>query len=192
MLDFPSTAHDVRQLALELVGFLKKNINNTHPPRRNWNCQNFNLLEKFFGKEGLGLDYFPNDTEVEFRWDFVAYVPYRGNLLVAESEWDNRELEGKFPELERDFDKLLYARSPLKLFMCRIGDPEHAERIRVRLQKNIEENCTYYSPAEVFIVYCVWWTEENGENRDIAYVSQIDGEPKYQPIGGEKFEIAAK
>lgn len=108
---------------------------------------------------------------------------------MAESEWDNIERDSRFPELEKDFDKLLYARSPLKLFMCRIENPEHAKRICTALQENIAGNCTYYSPGEVFIIYCVWWSEENGKNRDIAYILQIDGEPKYQPIDGEHFEI---
>jgi hypothetical protein len=152
------------------------------------------LLRKFFGKgkDGLGLDYFPDDTESEFLWDFVAYIPYRGILLVAESEWDNKERDNIFKELERDFDKLLYARSPLKLLMCWNKNPEQAERIRARLQINIEGNCTYYSPGEVFIVYCTWRDEENGRKEDIAYILQIDGEPKYQPIVGERFEIVTK
>ena len=193
MHDFPSSPDDVRQLALRLIVFLKKNIGNTCG-RQEWTYRNFDFLQKFFGKgkEGLGLDCCPNDTESEFLWDFVAYIPCRGNLLVAESEWDNSELENRFPELEKDFDKLLYSRSPIKLFMCRIENPEQAEKIRARLQTNIEENCSYYSAGEVFIIYCVWWAEKNGDNRDIAHMLQIDGKPNYQAIGGKRFEIAAK
>jgi hypothetical protein len=176
-----------------MIEFLKKNIENTRG-RQEWTYRNFDLLQKFFGKgnDGLGLDCCPNDTECEFLWDFVAYIPHRGNLLIAESEWDNTEWENKFPELEKDFDKLLYSRSPIKLFMCRIDNPEQAERIRARLQTNIEESCSYYSSGEAFIIYCVWWAEKNGENRDIAYMVQIDGEPNYQPIGGSRFEIATE
>lgn len=191
MRDFPSSAYEIRQLAFKLIEFLKKNIKNTHS-RQAWTYQNIDLLQKFLGKEGLGLDCCPNDTEGEFLWDFVAYIKERGLLLVAESEWDNSARDSRFPELERDFDKLLYARSPLKLFMCRMTNTEDAKRICESLQEHIEGNCTYYSSAEVFIIYCVWWAEENGENRDIAYILQMNGEPNYQPIGGKHFEIAAK
>lgn len=187
MFDFPGSANEIRQLAVDLIRFLKENVKNTQPPRRNWNCQNFNLLETFFGKEegGLGLDCFDHDTEGEFLWDFAAYVKERGNLLVAESEWLTDQAE-----LNRDFEKLLYARSPLKLFMCRIRNAEEAGNIRSSLE-NIMKSCsTYYSPGEVFIVYCVWWAMQDGINRDIAFILQIDGTPKYQPIGSERFEIA--
>jgi hypothetical protein len=184
--DFPNSANDVRQLALELVDFLKKNIRNTLK-RPEWGDQNFDLLQRFFGKgeEGLGLDCFSRNSKNEFRWDFVAYIEGRGLLLVAESEWDNRQTE-----LEKDFDRLLYLRSPLKLFMCRIRNPEEAEKIRLSLNNLIRSNCAHYSPGEIFIVYCVWWAEENGGNRDIAYALQIGGEPNYRLIGDEQFEPA--
>ncbi len=191
---FPCSAHEVRQLALKLLDFLKQKVEYA-PTRQDWTCQNFRLLQKFFGKgkDGLGLDCFPNDAKGEFLWDFVAYIPYCGNLLVAESEWDNKEQDDRFTELEKDFEKLLYARSPLKLFMCWNKNPEQAERVIARLQLNIKENCTYYSPGEVFIVYFTWRDEGNGkEKKDIAYILQVSGEPKYQPINGERFEIVAK
>lgn len=191
MREFPRSAHEVRQLASDLIKFLKSNMENTHG-RQKWTFHNIDLLQTFFGKEGLGVDFFPNDAEGEFLWDFGAYIEEHGLLLVAESEWDNKERDNTFPELEKDFDKLLYARSPLKLFMCWIKHPEMAESICARLQKNIEKNCTYYSPGEVFIIYCVWWAEQNGKNRDIAYILQIDGEPKYQPIIGERFKVVAE
>jgi hypothetical protein len=189
MRDFPNSAHEVRQLALKLVEFLKKNIENTHPPRSNWSRQNFNLLEMFFGKgeKGLDLDCLCMTTCSEFLWDFVAYIKERGNLLVAESEWLTDQAE-----LEKDFEKLLYARSPLKLFMCRIRSEEETEAIRSSLEHIMRSCCIYYSPGEVFIIYCVWWALQDGINRDIAYILQLDGEPVYQPIGGEHFEIAAK
>jgi hypothetical protein len=186
MLDFPNSANEVRQLALKLIGFLKKNIRNTLG-RPEWGDQNFDLLQRFFGKgeDGLGLDCFSGNSKNEFRWDFVAYIEGRGLLLVAESEWDN-----KLIELESDFDKLLYPRSPLKLFMCRIRNPEEAERIRVSLSNLVRSNCAHYSSGEIFIIYCVWWAGSNGENRDIAYILQIEGEPNYQPIGDVYFEFA--
>lgn len=191
MREFPSSRNEIRQLALELIGFLKKNVKYA-PTRPEWTLQNFNLLEKFFGKgeNGLGLDCLCKITCSEFLWDFVAYIPYHGNLLVAESEWDNQEKDGVFPEIEKDFEKLQYARSPLKLFMCWPRDPEQADRIIARLQRNIEEISTYYSPGEIFIVYFTWSDEEDGNG--FAHILQIDGEPKYQPIIGERFEIAAK
>jgi len=193
MRDFPNSAHEIRQLALKLVEFLKQNVEYA-PTRQEWTCQNYRLLRKFFGKgkDGLGLDCLPNDTEGEFLWDFVVYVKERGILLVAESEWDNKERDDIFPELEKDFEKLLYARSPLKLLMCWNKNPEQAERIRARLQADIEGICTYYSPGEVFIVYCTWRDEGNGKKEDIPYILQMNGEPKYQPTAGERFEIATK
>jgi hypothetical protein len=192
MRDFPSSANDIRELAVRLIVFLKEKIKNTFGQQQ-WSDQNFQFLHEFFGKGqgGLGLDCRSNGAEGEFLWDFTAYIKERGLLLVAEPEWDNCEQGGKFPELEKDFDKLLYARSPLKLFMCRIENPEHAERIRARLQANTKENCAYYSSGEVFIIYCVWWAEENGKNRDIAYLLQVKDEPKYQRIDGEDFKIVA-
>ena len=190
MLDFPSSKNEVRQLALKLAKFLKQNVKYAHT-RQEWTFQNFYLLERFFGKEGLGLDCQPNDAEGEFLWDFVAYIKYRGILLVAESEWDNNEVDNIVPELEKDFDKLLYARSPLKLFMCWIKYPEQAEKIRERLQINLEGNCTYYSPGEAFIIFCTWRDEGDGNN-GIAYILQIDGEPKYQAKATERFEIDEK
>jgi hypothetical protein len=196
MRDFPSSADDVRQLALTLIEFLKKNIKDTHG-RQRWTCRNFELLQEFFGKgrEGLGLGCCPNDAESEFLWDFVAYIKERGLLFVAESEWDRGE-----SEIAHDFEKLLYPRSPLKLFICRIDEKittaieaeAEAKRICLALEHNMETTCAYYSPGEVYIVYCVWFAEKNGDNRDIAYILQIDGEPNYQPIGARRFEAAPK
>jgi hypothetical protein len=71
--------------------------------------------------------------------------------------------------------------------LCRIKTEVEAESIRLSLEKVMKSNCKEFSSAEVFIIYCVWWAGKNGNNRDIAYMLQMDGEPSHQPIGSGRF-----
>ena len=45
-------------------------------------------------------------------WDYIAYQQDSGILIVAETEFDS-----KINKLLEDFDKLLYAKAPIKVFM---------------------------------------------------------------------------
>jgi hypothetical protein len=186
MKSFPNSAHDIETLAHKLVKFLQDKVENTET-RTEWSKQNFRLLQEF------SKDYeavcFPDKEagEKEFLWDFVGYIQGRGLLLAVESEWDK-----KISELKKDFEKLLYVRSPLKLMLCRMKTEADAEEIRSQLQAFAEDTCKEYSPAEVFIIYCVWWAKDEGEsrdNRDFAYMLQINGKPVHRPILNERFRL---
>jgi len=63
---------------------------------------------------------------------------------------------------------------------------EEAERVRLKLEKCVRENCTYYSRGEVLIVYCVWYADKDGNNQDFAYTFQVDGEPDYVSVQREQ------
>lgn len=180
MLNFPNSAFEIKQSAERLVKFLRENIQDT-AGRPEWSERNFNLLRKFTADYDAAN--FPSDKEKEFLWDFVAYINGRGILLAAESEWNSEP-----HEIEKDFEKLLYVRSPLKLMLCRMSTEEQAEGIRTRLSYFAARTCTEFSPAEVFILYCVWWTGEGKENRDRAYILQIAGEPCHVPMGSLGFQ----
>jgi hypothetical protein len=189
MLDFPNSAAKIRTRAVELVEFLKKSINNTNS-RPEWTKQNFDSLEEFYKREALQC--FPSEDGQQFRWDWVGYVKERGIFIAVESEWELwRNDPPKDYKFEHDFEKLLYVRSPLKLFMCRIDETINdiseaeaaAKRICARLKYLMETTCTYYSPAEVFIIYCVWYASKNGPNRDFPYILQIKGKPSYKRVG---------
>jgi hypothetical protein len=150
-------------------------------------------LEEHFRNTGLACFFSGSQDGPEFLWDFVGYIKGRGILIAAESEWNNRE-----SSLREDFEKLLYVRSPLKLFMCRLKSKDQraaeseAESLHQNLRKLMEGTCTYYSRGEIFIIYCVWWAHEGGENRDIAYVLPVSGEPDYVDIESDKqFELAS-
>jgi hypothetical protein len=179
---FPASARQYKNLAVELSNFLHERIENTSF-RDKWSNRNFELLREF--SETKGADCFPDPKtgERQFLWDFIAYVPERGILIAAESEFDKRR-----KEIEHDFEKLLYLRSPIKLMMCRMKSEADAEEIRLWLEDVAISTCKEYSPAEVFVVYCVWWSEPGGGNRDFAYNLQISGKPMHRAICTEKFE----
>jgi hypothetical protein len=126
----------------------------------------------------------------EFLWDFIGYIQWRGILIVAESEHLT-----SLSEIRRDFDKLLYSSSPIKLMICRIDRKcsteeraqEEAERIQSTLREDIAGSCAHYPPGSVFILYCVWWAHE-GINKDFASILQIDGEPCYRSATDRWFE----
>ncbi|HUH63113.1 MAG TPA: hypothetical protein VLZ50_08965, partial [Terracidiphilus sp.] len=124
-------------------------------------------------------------------WDFIAYIKGRGILVAAESEFLT-----SLGEIERDFEKLLYSSAPIKLMICRIDEKnrtreaaqEEANRICRRLEGHLTGTCTYHSPGSVLVVYCVWWSDEQGKNRDISFLLQIEGEISYQSAENKRFE----
>ena len=73
--------------------------------------------------------------------------------------------------------------------LCRMKTEADAEGIRSGLEDFAKATCREYSPAEVFIIYCVWWSENAADNRDFAYILRIEGEPIHQPIQNEKFQL---
>jgi len=185
----PRTSAAIKELATELVHYLKGEIANTQS-RVDWTWQNISLLDKFFGKGGCHQNFTASDAGPEFLWDFTAYVPYQGMLLVAESEHDT-----KHERIAEDFDKLLYSNAPLRLMICRIERECNtneakleALRIQEMLLENVQQNCTNYSGGDVIIVYCVWWALPDGKNRDFAFLLQIDGEPEHRDAKGKTFE----
>jgi hypothetical protein len=186
--ELPRNSAAIKELATELVHYLKGNIRNTKSPV-DWTWQNFSLLDRFFGDRGCYQNFTGSGEGPEFLWDFTAYIPYQGMLLVAESEHDT-----KYEEIAKDFDRLLYSNAPLKLMMCRIERDrntheanEEALRIQERLLENVRQNCTNYSGGDVIIVYCVWWALPDGKNRDFAYLLQIEGEPEHRGAKGKSF-----
>ena len=184
MTDFPKSAREPRALAERLVMHLKGGIKNTRGPAGIWTGRNLTLLGEFCRNEGIDPIYTACETGPECLWDFLGYVYEKGILIAAESEFNTNH-----DEIAKDFDKLLYGSSPIKLMICRIDTKypnlslatKEAERIRVRLGRDAKGSCAHYPPASVFIIYCVWWAEEGGPNRDFAYILQIDGEPTYSP-----------
>jgi hypothetical protein len=188
--DLPRTSAAIQELATELVRHIKGEITNSQF-RPDWTGQNISLLDRFFGDRGCDRNFTASDAGAEFLWDFTAYIPYRGMLLVAESEHD-----AKYEKIAEDFDKLLYSNAPLKLMMCRIDTryateeaaKEESEQICAKLELNVQQNCTNHSGGDVVIVYCVWWALPDGKNRDFVYMLQIDGEPNYRDAKGKCFE----
>ena len=73
----------------------------------------------------------------------------------------------------RIFEKLLYVRSPLKLMICRASHSSDAEKqanyIRDCVQEFMQNTCTWYTPGEVYLLYCVYWSGKNGDTRDYAF-----------------------
>jgi hypothetical protein len=176
----PSSA-EALLLAKELIDSLHAGIKNTQV-RPEWTDQNLELL-RTFAKEH-GAESYPSDPnmpgrDAQFLWDFIAYKQGEGILLAAESEHDNTK-----SEIARDFEKLLYVRSPVKLMLCRL-DHRHpsfdnakaeAHDIKREMESCMRRSCDWYTPGEVFVLYCVWWAESGGANRDIAFLLQIGGD----------------
>ena len=187
------SVEDGLALADRLVEFLKSKIRDTHH-RPEWTERNFDVLREFSDSLGIGAECYPSAKNIapeqkarQFLWDFIAYKPQKGILLAVESE----HMNDKHSILE-DFEKLLYVRSPVKLMMCRVHDPANAERQAIQIkdwaQDFMEQTCTWYSPGEVFILYCVYWSGEDRDNRDFAFRLRIAGEFDYCSITSEKFE----
>ena len=181
------SAEQSRNLANELVGFLKSEIHDTHR-QEEWTQRNLSLLREFTQTKEAESYPSAKDAPIEqkakqFLWDFIAYKPKTGILLAVESEHENKE-----HSILYDFEKLLYVRSPVKLMMCRVAGEEDALKLRRTAQDFMEQTCTWYSPGEVFVLYCVWWSGHGQDNRDFAYLLQVKGECDYRGISTERFE----
>jgi len=171
------------------VNHLKSGIRDTQT-RIDWTWQNVRLLDEFFSPRGVDCSFHGSKTSGEFLWDFIGYIKERGILIVAESEFLTDH-----GEIRKDFDKLLYSSSPIKLMICRIDKKfstqadakEEAEKIQSELQTDIAGSCAHYPPGSVFILYCVWWAQE-GTNRDSSFILQIGGEPCYRSANDRCFE----
>jgi hypothetical protein len=174
MPSFPKSSVEIKELALKLVKSLRSDTENTHGQKA-WSRRNFRLLEKFSAAHHAtsfpSINLTTKTRNRQFLWDFVGYVKERGILIAAESEWNRKRTE-----IELDFEKLLYVRSPLKLMMCRMKTEEEAEQICKSLGHFAKATCKEFSSGEVFIIYCVWWAENEGKNRDRATESQTDWE----------------
>jgi hypothetical protein len=181
MPEIPNTRETIRNFATTLVNALREGRGDTKN-QREWSDRNFEVLKEFARKHDA--DSFPDKTNrnKQFLWDFIGYIEQRGLLIAAESEWKKQP-----DEIQHDFEKLLYVKSPIKLMMCRINKESEAEEIRSRLQHFMETTCTEYSSGEVYVIYCVWWAGKEKENRDVAYWLQIEGDPTHVPISNVKF-----
>jgi len=182
-----TSAKEASTLADRLVQHLKASIRNTYG--QDWTQRNLALLRGF--SRSLGAVSFPSAPDVgpqertkQFLWDFIAYQPNAGVLLAVETEHNESD-----EEILYDFEKLLYVRSQVKLMMCRIDDgntaSERAEGIRTLAEAFMRDTCAWYTPGDP---YCVWWSDETGENRDFAFRLQVNGELEYRDIDTEKFE----
>lgn len=189
LTEFPSTSSEVKQLALDLVAHLKGGVRDTLT-QIDWTLKKICLLDGFFRPRGVDCFFHGSEHGGEFLWDFIGYIKWRGILIVAESEYLTN-----LSEIRRDFDKLLYSSSPIKLMICRIDTKyrteeearKEAERIQSTLKEDVAGSCAHYPPGSVFILYCVWWAHE-GRNRDFPFILQIDGEPCYRGANDRSFE----
>jgi hypothetical protein len=175
------------ELALKLARYLKTRIKDTHA-RPEWTERNFKLLSNFARGVGAVSHYSKSESRErrEWLWDFVAYLDGQGPLLVAESEW-----APKNAEIEKDFRKLILARSPLKLMMARLHKMKdavsRAEEIADLLTKCVHSSCMNFLPGEVFILYIVYWDDKRGNNQDFVYTLQAPGRLKYLSAKNRKF-----
>ncbi|HZL26415.1 MAG TPA: hypothetical protein VFC39_07790 [Acidobacteriaceae bacterium] len=184
---FPTTRQESKNLALELIAFLKTEIEDTRH-QLEWSERNFSLLREFSNLKGAesfptAKGTTPQDKRAQFLWDFIAYVRDKGILIAAESE-HGLNIDG----LKHDFEKLLYVRSPIKLLMCRMQRADDDARVKDELSKYMKSACSTFSPGEVFILYFVWWAGDKDENRDVAYYLQIEGESSHVALTVERFE----
>ena len=182
---------DASKLSRELIEHLKQGIRNTSR-RDEWTQRNFALLREYAAKHGAesypsAKDSPPDLKAAQFLWDFIACQPRKGILLAAESEHNNTK-----ESILEDFEKLLYVRSPLKLMMCRVSFAENAEKqaneIKDWVQEFMQKTCNWYTPGEVYVLYCVYWSGTNGENRDYAFRLQLNGPLEYASLTSERFE----
>jgi hypothetical protein len=178
---------DASKLSRELIEHLRQGIRDTSR-QDEFGQRNFALLREYAAKHGAesypsAKDSPPELKAAQFLWDFIACQPQKGILLAAESEHDNKK-----NAILEDFEKLLYVRSPLKLMMCRVNGEKQATEIKDWLQEFMQKTCTWYTPGEVYVLYCVYWSGTNGENRDYAFRLQLNGQLEYASLTSERFE----
>ena len=178
-------------LAKSLVSYLQKKFCNTSR-RPEWSKRNLEGLNQFAEEQGaVGFYRQKKDggpgTDHEFLWDFFAgYDPEdlrlgKGALFIAESEHNESSLD--------DWEKLFYARAPIKILIYRIKSKAHAENKMKKHVSYMRENCTLFNPGEIYILYGVWWAEdEDSSNRDIIYIFQAPGELNFAHVPKPEFK----
>jgi hypothetical protein len=180
---FPKTAAEIRELALRLVEHLRGALKDTHG-RKEWTTRNLDALRSF-PSDGYELQHFPevSNQKGAFLWDYIAYQQDSGILIAAETEYDSKP-----NRLKEDFDKLLYVRSPIKVFMFWLNKDEAGFKRVISDLTEYMASCSEYSPSEVFILYCRTWENEDTSSGDIAWWLQIEGEPCHRDAKGKAFE----
>ena len=182
--DFPSTAAETKDLAFRLVRHLRRSLRDTHG-RREWTTRNLDALRSF-SDDKYELQHFPPpgfNQKGAFLWDYIAYQQNSGILIAAETEF-----ESKPQKLKEDFEKLLYVRSPIKVFLFWLMKDQAAFESVVSDLTECMTLCSEYSPGEIFILYCRTWANEDASSGDIARWLQIDGEPCRRNVRGKVFE----
>ena len=114
-------------------------------------------------------------------FDFLAYVPKKGFLIAAETEFDNKTIES----LQGDFEKLLYLHAPCKIMMCRASDPHHAAHIAAQLSYYANDVCDQFSPGEVFVLF--FPNYGSGDMEELSFYWQVPGEPHPQCLEPFRF-----
>jgi hypothetical protein len=187
MNGFSYSAEQIRALGQRLISHLTKTLENTKE-RSDWSDMMFDTLRAFRVPD-VNLVCYPSardeeEKRPEFLLDFIAYVQGKGILIAAESEWENGNLG-----LRHDFEKLLYVRAPIKLFLCRIdGAKTRAEELINGLYVYMRQCCSEFSPGELYIVYCVKWKGPDGLRGDVVYEIQITGEPSHGVLPDTGFQ----
>ena len=120
--DLPQSSSAIRTLAEKLVCHLKDKFKNTQQGVDDWNERNKHVLDEFFCCRDCQCNFTRSKAGREFLWDFTAYIPSKGMLLVGESERDPH-----YERIVEDFDKLLYSNAPIRLMICRIDEQEESE-----------------------------------------------------------------
>lgn len=184
MKEFPRTAEANRELAFRLVQHLRSELSDTRG-RLEWTTRNIAALHSF-PSDGYDLQHFPplgsSNQKGAFLWDYVAYQQGSGILIAAETEYDSKP-----HKLKEDFDKLLYVRSPIKLFLFWLNKHEDTYEQVVTDLAEYMDSCSEYSPGEVFILYCRTWSNDDGSSGDFASWLQIAGEPNPQDATRKTF-----
>lgn len=174
-------------LGTRLVEHLKLNLPDT-PRRSAWTEANLDVLASFPVFESPEISCYPagedKNRRSQFLFDFIAYSQAKGILLAAESEWLNENIS----DIKHDFEKLLYVRSPLKLMICRVSSDDEADEICRELSAYMHECCAEFSPAELFIIYCVQWKGSKDQRGDISYALQVSGTPVHRSLTTEAFQ----
>ena len=174
MKPFPSTAEEVRTIAFSLVQHLRTQLKDTHG-RLEWTTRNLAALHSF-SDHGYAIQHFPppggSNQKGAFLWDYCAYQQGSGILIAAETEYDS-----DLRKLKEDFDKLLYARAPIKLFMFWLDKSEDAFERVVSELFDFMKSSSQYSPGEIFILYCRTWANSDDSSGDFVSWLQIPGNP---------------
>ena len=167
-----------------LVQHLRKELGDTNG-RLAWTTRNLSALHSFPG-QGYEIQHFPppgsSNQKGAFLWDYVAYQQDSGILIVAETEFDS-----KVNKLLEDFDKLLYAKAPIKVFMFWLDKNEESfEEVVAQIAEHMA-SCSEYSPGEIYVLYCRTWANSDGSNGDFASWLQISGEPSLPDSSRKRF-----